>query len=104
MSGRQCSISWCRVETRAAVRLDSLLSSEAHTCEPGQKDAASSQDLGIAVCVARHSVAAGTFQEGLAVSFNMQLLQGVHHLRRDLLRPEGFPQRHHLAVSRLDMW
>lgn len=66
----------------------SVLSSEPHTCEPGNKDAASSQDLGIVLCVAVLPVPTGSFEEGFPMPFNMQLLQGVYYMRRVLLCPK----------------
>lgn len=58
-------------------------------------------DVGAAVRVAVPPGPAGTPQEGLALSVDMQLLPGVHHLRRLAVRPEDQPQRHHLTVSSL---
>lgn len=55
--------------------------------------------MGAAVRVAVPPRPAGTFQEGLALSVDMQLLPGVHHLRRVAVRPKNQPQRHHLTVS-----
>lgn len=79
----------------------SVLLSKPHTCEPGKKDAANSQDLGIVLCVAVLPVSAGSFEEGFPMPFNMQLLQGVYHLRRVLLCPEDHPLRHQFSVSSL---
>lgn len=97
MSGSQCSISRRRLGN-ARCRLPRSLH-EPHTCEPGDKHAASCQDLGFAFRVALLRVSAGPFEEGFTVSFNMQLLQGVHHLRRVHLRPEDYPQRRLVTVS-----
>lgn len=129
MSGSQCSISWCRVETRGAICHDLELSynypphpptrgkkrkfiflflnknnktnkKNLHTCEPDRKDAASSQDLGSAVCVAVQPVSAGSSEKGFPMPFNMQLLQRVHHMRRVLQHPADCPQRDHFIVSK----
>lgn len=87
---------WKRAVPSASIRA----LSEPHTCEPGKEDAANSQDLGIAFCVAVLPLSTGSFEEGFPMSFNMQLFQGVYHLRRVLLCPEDIPQRDQFTVSK----
>jgi len=103
MSGSQCSISWCRVETHGAIILGRCTrlkkKKKPHTCKPGKKDAASSQDLGIIVCVTVLPVSTGSYEKGFPMSFNMQLLQGVYHLRRVFLYPKDCPHRNQFPVS-----
>lgn len=66
---------------------------------PERKDAADSQDLDTVLSVALLPVPTLPFEEGFPMSFDMQLLQGVHHLRRVLLRSEDQPQRRQFFVS-----